>query len=239
MNSDDIFSIAKVSFYVIIAVFAIGVFISLWIIQNRKEKKHAAEMQALAARNGWQFWGRFNFPFLAELARYSGKTETGLLGGTIENPLTVSSKNVIQGIIQGRAFAVFEQTFRTGHHRRYDVTQTLFAVELKDMNLPVFCLEPDSFSHFLSWNFDRLDIDFYTHPNFSGTYLLYGQDESRIRNLFQPKVLSFYEQNSPFTTVAGGNYLVIYEVGRVFSPDQIPDRLGFMFALVNAFRQSK
>lgn len=239
MSSNNLFAIAEVLFYVFIIGFVIAASISLWVIQKRKEKNRIADLKAFAARSGWQFFDTFSFPFLAELAHYSRKNETGLLGGTTENPLNVSPKNVIQGSWQGRSFAVFEQTFSTGYNRRRYITQTLFALELNDMFLPFFCLEPDSFEHFLSRNFDRLDIDFYTHPDFSRTHLLFGQDENRIRNLFQPKVLNFYEQNPPFTTVAGGKYLVIYEVGRVFSPEQIPDQLGFMFALVNAFRQSK
>lgn len=239
MDSIDFSSILRTLVIVLFIVFVLVAFVVSTVYQIRHRKKHKTDLQALAARHGWQFYETFDFPFLRELAHYTGKNEKGVFGETLGNPLIVKPKNVIQGNMHGRSFAVFEQTYRTGHERTYDVSQTLFAVEVRDMNLPLFCLEPDSFEKFLSFNFKRLDIDFHTHPNFSRQYLLYGQDERTIRNLFQPPVLAFYEQYPLFTTVAGGKYLVIYQGGHVCEPNEIVERLNFLFALVNKFKNGR
>jgi hypothetical protein len=241
MNSDDLVFFGKMSLYGLFVIAILVIFVVISIIQHRNRKKHNAEMRAFAARYGWQFYDEFDFPFLRELAQYTGKIEKGLFGETIPNPLTVRSKNVIQGNMHGRNFAVFEQTYvvSSGKHRTVR-SQTLFAVEVRDMNLPVFSLEPDSFEHFLSWNnIKKLDIDFYTHPQFSRNYLLYGLDERAVRRLFQPPVLNFYEQNPLFTTIAGGKYLVIYQHGEVYSPEQILIQLNFLYALVNVFKSAR
>ena len=241
MDSTDFSFLGKILPCGLFAGFVLVVGIASLIFQHLRRKKQKEGMQSLAARHGWQFYDEFDFPFLKELAHYTGKIEKNLFGGTIPNPLTVRSKNVIQGNMHGRNFAVFEQTYfvNSGKHRT-ERSQTLFAVEVRDMNLPVFALEPDSFEQFLSWNnIKKLDIDFYTHPKFSANYLLYGLDERAVRQLFQPPVLYFYEQNPLFTTIAGGKYLVIYQHGEVYSPEQILNQLNFLYALVNVFKSGR
>jgi hypothetical protein len=166
MNVSDIFSVITDSSPCTCAsFFFFVVFIVLSIAQSRRKKRHYVELRMLAAQNGWEFYHDFKFPFLAELGFYSGMTEKGWLGSVVDNPLTVPSKNVIQGKLHGCSFAVFEQTYQpTDGENRRDISQTLLAVESKEMNLPVFCLEPDASHPYFGRIFDssapKIDINF-------------------------------------------------------------------------------
>lgn len=214
-------------------------FIVAWSIisQRRKRETRSEKLMLLAKHNGLQFDSTFSFPFLKELAKYTGKTEQNMLGFDLINPLTATSVNVIRGIMNGRNFAVFDQNYRSGTYENKSlISQTFFAVELLDLNLPFFCLEPDASGGFLNWNVNRFDINFPTHPNFSQHYLLYGQNEHQIRGLFTPSVLNFYEKNPLFTTIAGGKYLVVYQHGQNCPPEQILERLRFLYGLIDIFK---
>ena len=89
MNSDDLVFFGQMSFYSLFIIAILVVFVVISIIQYHNRKKHNAAMRAFAARNGWQFYDEFDFPFLHELAQYTGKIEKDLFGFTIPNPLTV------------------------------------------------------------------------------------------------------------------------------------------------------
>src|SRR6186713_2389733 len=111
MNSNALDFLGTISLYGLFVIVVLVVVVVVQIIKYQNRKKHRAAMWAFAALNGWQFYDEFDFPFLRELAQYTGKIEKGLFGEAIPNPLTVRSKNVIQGIMHGRNFAVFEQTY--------------------------------------------------------------------------------------------------------------------------------
>jgi len=243
MNPDNIFPIIKVSFYILCAALILAAFIVIFIIKDHNRKKHTTELKAMAAKNGWKFYDLFDFPFLRELAYYTGKVKDGMLQENFNNPFLEKSRNVIQGNKNRRNFAVFEQryysgAYRAGTMRRHERTLTVFAVELKEMNLPVFCLEPDSFDYFSPIGVKNPDINFYhSHPKFSSNYLLYGRNENQIKNLFLPSVLAFFEQSPLLRMIAGGRYLVIYQnTKQILAPYQIIENLNLLLTVANAFK---
>ncbi len=65
------------------------------------------------------------------------------------------------------------------------------------------------------------DIDFGQRPEFSKSYLLRGQDEMAIRQVFNDRLLSFYESYSGTCTDAGGNQLLVFRAGYRFKPEEI------------------
>src|ERR1700759_5300911 len=109
MNPDNIFPIVKISLYILCAASILGPFIVIFIIKDRNRRKHTAELKAMAAKNDWKFYDLFDFPFLRELAYYTGKVKTETLRESSDNPFLEKSRNVIQGNKNGRNFAVFEQ----------------------------------------------------------------------------------------------------------------------------------
>ncbi len=56
-----------------------------------------------------------------------------------------------------------------------------------------FSFDSESFFHKIRNIIGYKDIDFDTHPNFSKNYLLNGEDENAIRNVFNEGVLYFFE----------------------------------------------
>src|SRR6185369_1679357 len=114
MNPDNIFPIIKVSFYILCAALILAAFIVIFIIKDHNRKKHTTELKAMAAKNGWKFYDLFDFPFLRELAYYTGKVKDGMLQENFNNPFLEKSRNVIQGNKNRRNFAVFEQRYYSG-----------------------------------------------------------------------------------------------------------------------------
>jgi len=241
MNLDDIFATIKDLICAPFPIFFVIISIASWFFHTRKRRKHIFELKMLAAENGWQFYSEFDFPFLRELARFAGKVERGIFGESWDSPFLQKSRNAIQGNLGGGNFAVFEQRYYTGAGKyRTEWTMTVFAIELKDMNLPVFYLEPDSFDNFSMFPSDKKpDINFYhINPKFSGKYLLYGPDERRVRDLFSPSLLHFFEQIPFVRIIAGGRYLIIYEVSSKYglSPHRTIENLNILDAVANAFK---
>ena len=59
------------------------------------------------------------------------------------------------------------------------------------------------------------DIDFDTHPEFSKRFLLNGEDETAVRNLFTPQVMEYFEAKKTLSAEAIGQTLLIYRQGKV------------------------
>jgi hypothetical protein len=60
-----------------------------------------------------------------------------------------------------------------------------------------------------------------THPSFSKKYLLRGEDESRIRELFNDDVLNFFETQNTVSVQADGGQFVIYRPKKCIKPDEL------------------
>jgi len=73
------------------------------------------------------------------------------------------------------------------------------------------------------------------HPKFSRKYRLHGPDDAALRQTFNPTLLAYLEQNTPFTLVGAENYLIVLKEDAVFSPDEIPDRLNKTVELAKLF----
>jgi hypothetical protein len=201
------------------------------IIRARKKAEERRLMfQQVAQMMGWAYMPVGNFAMIPNIASYYLFTMGHSYSRKIEN--------MMYGTVDGGRAAVFDYTYVTGggkNSQRHNLTVAYF--QSNDLRLPLFSLRPENVFHKMFGAFGYQDIDFTNRPEFSRRYLLRGQDEQNIRNVFSERVLSFYEtQNQHFSTDAGGDQLFIYQEGVRVSPESLRPFVEWCRGLVNQFK---
>jgi len=198
-----------------IAAFVLGgisvVGVIIFLVQQY-EKKRAELLQAAAESM------RFTF---------SRKAEPGLLERLKHFHLFSQGhskriKNVLRGQAGELDVSVFDYSYRTGggqHSRHW--TQTVILFESDTMRLPQFALRPEHVFHKIGQVFGYRDIDFDSHPEFSKSYLLQGENEESVRWLFGDDALFFYEADRKLSTEASGGQLIHYRSDKRVKPEAI------------------
>ena len=169
-------------------------------------------LQAAAAQYRWSF---------AETAPLN------MIAGLEKFPLFNSGhgkeiKNFMYGEASGIKAAVFDYVYVTGSGKSRQVhKQSVVYLEPANLRVPYFSLRPENFLHKIIAAFGYQDIDFGQRPQFSNHYILRGQDEPAIRQVFSDRLLSFYESYGGTCTDAGGNQLILFRAGSRFEPHEI------------------
>ena len=116
--------------------------------------------------------------------------------------------------------------------------QTAVCLQLRGTEPLRFALQPQGFwkSNF-SWVGEG-DINFDSHPKFFANYLLRGDDENAIRELFNDDVLKFYEEHSGLYTECSENKLHFYRDGIREEPENIQAFLQLALRLRALFEKS-
>ena len=153
-----------------------------------------------------------------------------------------SSHYGMRGEASGKEVLVFEYAYpaicqRPGEAAQ-EVTfeQTVAAFRLCG-KLPAFQLEPEHVGPKSYSVFGYQGVDFARHPMFSQRFLLRGTDESAVRFLFNPSVLSFFEQieQSRGPIIEGyGEWLIVYRDRECV----LPNHLRAFFAEATAVAQA-
>jgi hypothetical protein len=100
-------------------------------------------------------------------------------------------------------FTVVEPDGSSGNNR------TAIALRSARWDFPVLSLTPEGISRKLLQALGREDIDFPRAPAFSRAYDLRGREEGRIRSIFRPEVLRFFEANRGFRVEARGQHVLV------------------------------
>lgn len=119
--------------------------------------------------------------------------------------------NMLHGESNGVELAIFDYRYTVGHgkHTRTHYQTAIFFCSPM-LSLTPFEMRPETVFHKVAGLFGHQDIDFESHPRFSRKYLLRGEDEPRVRELFTPAVLSFVESQKKICVEGGGDQLVFY-----------------------------
>ena len=90
------------------------------------------------------------------------------------------------------------------------------------LDLPQFVLQPEKKFHQFS---DLQDIDFSSHTKFSDDYLLQGNPEESVRNLFNEQLLDFFQSKPGLCVEGGANQMLFYRLNERISPNKLSEFL--------------
>jgi hypothetical protein len=131
-------------------------------------------------------------------------------------------RNELWGKDRNNIVSIFGYSYTQGHGKNSTTyNQTVLSIKVSNLNFPKFELEPENTLHKIGQVFGYQDIDFEAFPLFSKKYLLRGNDETKIRQLFTPKVIKYFEINQNIHIEAQGNTLIFYKPSKRCKPDEI------------------
>ena len=125
------------------------------------------------------------------------------------------------------AFFDFDFTFEIGGGGSRDNGISYFANRYQQsvvyfcspkLDLPQFVLQPEKKFHQFG---DLQDIDFSSHTKFSDDYLLQGNPEESVRNLFNDQLLDFFESKPRLCVEGGANQMLFYRLNERDSPNNL------------------
>lgn len=149
------------------------------------------------------------------------------------------SRNLIYGESNGTDVWIFDFQYTTGSGKNQSTHhQTVCIFSTTELQLPRFNLYREGLlSRIGSGVFGMQDIDFDTHPDFSKMYVLKGDSEVQIRELFHEQLLSFFETQDKNLCVEGmGERLLVYRKRTKVKPNAVKEFLGEGFGLFREFR---
>ena len=201
--------------------------IGFWYINKKMEKRRTEAWRQAADEMGFAFDPKPGKAFLSRFPAF--------------NLLSQGSSRTVKNLIQGKALGleldIFDYAYTTGSGKnRHTWLQTVLAFEIDGSELPTFSLRPESIIHKIGQWFGYQDIDFESHPRFSRKYLLRGQREDAIRELFQDHVLEYYESSPGCCTEGSGNRLLYYRASQRIAPANVRAFMEDGFRVLALFR---
>ncbi|MGY2947189.1 hypothetical protein [Thermostichus sp. MS-CIW-30] len=180
------------------------------------EKKRREALERVAAQLGMRFSAQLPEEIRSRLVQAGfGLFEQGH-GRRFYNSMS-------KRLIDGTEITVFDYQYTRGRGKSSSTyRQSVFYAYHEDLHLPRFRLHPENaFFHGIAKAFGMQDINFESHPKFSRSYLLRGQDEAQVRLRFHPGVLSFLEQYPNYCAEGAGAHLILWQNDRQVSPEEI------------------
>lgn len=201
----------------------IGLVIWLVIWSIRQEKKRRETLRVFAEGNGFEF-----------LEKAADPQALGLpMIGLFKAGHSRHTSNILSGAFEGSAVRVFDYRYTTGSGKNSSTHhQTVVAVETGGALLPSFTLARENFFHKIGQAFGYQDIDFDDFPEFSKKYLLRGEDEEAIRDLFDVRIIDAYENGLACNVELRDGWLFVYQAGRRMKPEQFQPRIESAFAFL-------
>lgn len=147
------------------------------------------------------------------------------------------ASNLIYGEANGTGVWIFDYRYTTGGGKNSKThRQTVACIASAELQLPRFSLYREGLFSRLGSMLGMQDIDFESHPDFSKQYVLKGDNEDAVREVFQENVLSFFEQQDKHLRVeGGGDQLLVYRASRLVKPEMIKDFFAETFGVYREF----
>src|ERR1041384_3702069 len=194
-------------FFVFIIVFAL-----VFFYQRKKERERTQYMQAVASQLRW------NFAETAPMNMIAGLQNFALFNQGQSRQI----RNFMYGEANGVKAAVFDYTYVIGSGKnRQTHFQTVTYLEPANLRVPYFSLRPEGFFTKFLTALGYQDIDFGQRPVFSQKYLLRGQDEQGIRQVFNDQLLAFFENYEGTCVDAGNNQMFVFRANYRFPPQEV------------------
>jgi len=148
--------------------------------------------------------------------------------------------NMIHGNFRNHEFALFdyEYTVKGNKNNSSHYEQSVIWFRSENLRLPNFALRPENLFHKIGGVFGYQDIDFKSHPKFSKTFLLRGNDEPEIRDVFKNEVLNFFESLEEISVEGGDNQLILYRHQLRIMPEKLEQFMDEGFQVFEQFHGS-
>jgi carbonic anhydrase len=189
----------------------IVIVVLLLIYQRKKERERTEALRQVAAQLRWNFAEEPPLNMIPNFEYF----------GLFNSGHSKRMRNLMYGEASGIKAGVFDYIYVTGSGKSSQTHyQTVVYLEPGNLRVPYFSLRPENFMHKIISAFGYQDIDFAQRPEFSRNYLLRGQDEPAIRQVFNDPLLTFYENYGGVCTDAGGNQLLLFRANYCFEPHE-------------------
>ncbi len=210
----------------------VGVLVLLWFVSyfaRRYEKKRTGQFQQIAEELGLPFFPEGDDSLLDGLGHFY----------LFSQGRSKKIKNMLHGEANDVELAIFDYRYTIGSGKRsHRHKQSVIYFRSPKLSLPRFAVRPEGFFHKIGSIFGYQDIDFETNPRFSAEYLLRGDDESGIRELFSDELLTFFESQEEISVEGGGDQLVFYHQDKRIKPDAAREFMEEGFQVFAHFRGS-
>jgi hypothetical protein len=211
----------------VMIVIVIGLFAAITYGAVRHHRNRIAEIQALANQLKLQYFPKGDAsigPLLSNLEFFQQGTQrkiTHLLKGQVKHKgqsITVAIFDYQYTL--GRQHNHWEVSDNSAGFSSKDDTSSFFLTALvfygESLNLPRFELRLEHLMDKMANVIGLQDINFSEFPTFSKRYRLLGTMPDRIRAVFQPNIIKFYECEKLCTEACGSSVLI-------FSSDTLPN----------------
>lgn len=176
------------------------------------ERKRTAQFQRIAAELSFEFFGDNDRGLLAHLADFT----------LFSQGRSRKMKNLMQGTSSETAVSIFDYRYTVGSGKNSSThKQTVICFQSDRLNLPNFVLRPERWYHKIGSMFGYQDINFGDFPEFSRKYLLRGDNEQGVRDLFTADVVDFFEQLDGVCAEGHVGKLVVYRAGKRAKPADV------------------
>ena len=185
----------------------------LTIIQKKKtEKRRTEALRARAIELGWSFEEAAAVDSVSGLDRFA----------YFDRGYDKHIRNLMYREDDKSSSTVFDYVFITSSSK-YETTnfQTMVRCESDDYAFPDFTASPESPFDKVFSAFGYQDLDFDHHPEFSRRYIVRGEDEAAIRDVFSDDVLSFFEEHPGTFADAIDNQLFVYCLYQRVPPEEV------------------
>ena len=219
----------ELTFTILTIVFSIFVVGSLILIFWRMGKKRTEQFALISAELKLNFFPKGSTSLFERLKPFH----------LFSKGRSRKIKNLMEGEANKVELAIFDYQYPTqgGQHPQTH-RQSLLFIRSPKLNLPDFSLRPENVFHKIGGAFGYKDIDFETHPIFSKSYLLRGDNEAAIRGLFNNELLNFIQSQQKISIEGSGNQIIFYRHRNRIKPEEVESFMEEGFQVFDQFLRS-
>lgn len=200
----------------------LGVFGLIGGLAYYQARQRTKALQQLAESMGFQFSPAAGLEMIRHFPRFQVLT-----AGRSQR-----ISNLLNGSTESTQVMMFDWKYVTGSGKNsHTHHMTIVAIRSAELGLSSFLCRPETVLDWMGLTFDGRDIDFGDRPLFSKKYHLHGNNETRVRQLFDVEVCEFFEQHEGNYAEGQGEWLIYYQADRVITVAKLPDRFKQAFQL--------
>jgi len=196
----------------------------IWLLIHAAKKRREALM-ALATEMGLQFSEVQDEDLLLKMQAFSLFNKGH--GRKMKNVMTTETDDA--------RLSIFDYQYTTGGGQHsHTHQQTVVALESDTLELPVFSLRPEGFFQKIGAAIGMQDIDFETHPDFSDSFVLTGNDEQAVRSFFDETILDLFVHHKGICVESTPGTFIYFRNGQR-KPEQIREFMNQAYGIYSAF----